>query len=215
MKKSFKILSFLVVAVAAFITSFTFIRVNGADTLFEYSDNNLSITQEGSTLDIILYVPISLNDLNPETSYLKFLDSQENEKTFLFDDASGFNVENDVIYLSFDADIYVMNELIEYKIYNNSNELIVEYLISEEGGETMGGFITQIFETLGDIISGFSTLLVSLFENVVKIFYTAPTGSETIGSLTVVGVLTLVAMGCGLVIWGFKFLRSLIRVKTK
>lgn len=79
----------------------------------------------------------------------------------------------------------------------------------------MGGMITQIFETLGDIIESFSSTLVTLFENVVKIFYTAPTGSETVGSLTVVGVLTLVALGCGLVIWGFKFLRSLIRVKTK
>ena len=79
----------------------------------------------------------------------------------------------------------------------------------------MGGMITNIFETLGDIVSGFSDLLVSLFENVVKIFWTAPSGTETTGSLTVVGVLALVAMGCGLVIWGFKFLRSLIRIKTK
>ena len=75
--------------------------------------------------------------------------------------------------------------------------------------------VTQIFQTLGEIVSGFSDLLVSLFENVVKIFYTAPSGNETTGSLTIVGILTLVAMGCGLVIWGFRFLRSLIKVKAK
>ena len=75
--------------------------------------------------------------------------------------------------------------------------------------------ITQIFETLGDIVSGFTDLVVSLFENVVKIFYTAPSGTETIGSLTVVGTLALVSLGTGLVIWGFKFIRGLIRLRTK
>lgn len=75
--------------------------------------------------------------------------------------------------------------------------------------------VTQIFNTLAEIVSGFVELLVSLFENVVKIFYTAPTGSETTGSLTIVGILALVGLGTGLVIWAFKYIRSLIRIRTK
>lgn len=75
--------------------------------------------------------------------------------------------------------------------------------------------VTSIFTQLGDIISGFASLLVSLFGDVVKIFYTAPSGSNTTGELTVVGILALMGLGTGLVIWGFNFVRRLIRVKTK
>ena len=75
--------------------------------------------------------------------------------------------------------------------------------------------VTQIFSTLGEIASGFASLLVDLFGAVVSIFYTAPTGSETTGSLTVVGILMLIGLGTGLVIWAFKYIRSLIRVRTK
>ena len=75
--------------------------------------------------------------------------------------------------------------------------------------------VTQIFSVLGEIASGFASLLVDLFGAVVSIFYTAPTGSETTGSLTVVGILMLIGLGTGLVIWAFKYIRSLIRVRTK
>lgn len=75
--------------------------------------------------------------------------------------------------------------------------------------------IDQIFSVLGSIAQGFASLLVDLFGAVVSIFYTAPTGSETVGSLTVVGTLALIGIGTGLVIWAFRFIRSLIRVRTR
>lgn len=74
--------------------------------------------------------------------------------------------------------------------------------------------VSSIFSTLGEIISSFASLLVDLFSSVVAIFYTAPTGSETTGSLTIVGTLMLIALATGLVIWAFNFIRRLIRVRT-
>lgn len=74
--------------------------------------------------------------------------------------------------------------------------------------------VSSIFSTLGEIISAFAGLLVDLFSSVVAIFYTAPTGSETTGSLTIVGTLMLIALATGLVIWAFNFIRRLIRVRT-
>lgn len=75
--------------------------------------------------------------------------------------------------------------------------------------------LSAIFEELGNVVSGFSTLITSIFSSVVQIFYTAPTGSNTTGSLTIVGTLMLVGLGSGLVIWGFHFVRNLIRLRTK
>lgn len=75
--------------------------------------------------------------------------------------------------------------------------------------------VNQIFSVLGEIVQGFAGLVVDLFEAVVSIIYTAPTGSETTGTLTVVGVLMLISLGTGLVIWAFRFIRSLIRIRTK
>ena len=74
--------------------------------------------------------------------------------------------------------------------------------------------ITSIFEKLGGIITSFVSMLVSLFQEVVKIFYIAGSGS-TPGELTVVGELALIGLGTSLVIWAFHYIRSLIRVKTK
>ena len=74
--------------------------------------------------------------------------------------------------------------------------------------------VGAIFQTIGEIITAFGTLLVSLFSSVVSIFYTAGSGNDP-GSLKVVGVLGLIGLGTGLVIWAFKYIRSLIRVRTK
>lgn len=79
----------------------------------------------------------------------------------------------------------------------------------------MADFVVQIFNVLKNIIIAFVDLLVDLFENIVGIFYTAPSGDETTGELTVVGTLMLIALGTGLVIWGFNFIRGLIRVRKK
>lgn len=75
--------------------------------------------------------------------------------------------------------------------------------------------VEQIFTTLGNIATGFANLVVSLFNAVVAIFYTAPIGEETTGTLTVVGVLALIGVGTGLVIWAFNFIRRLIHIRTK
>lgn len=74
--------------------------------------------------------------------------------------------------------------------------------------------VVDIFATLGDIVSGFASLIVSLFTSVASIFYTPGVGDAS-GQLTVVGVLMLMSIGTGLVIWGIRFIRSLIRVRTK
>ena len=73
-------------------------------------------------------------------------------------------------------------------------------------------FVSGIFTTLGLIVTQFVTLMTSIFSSVVDIFYT-PGAGEVPGELTIVGVLLLISLGSGLVIWGFNFIRNLIKVK--
>lgn len=75
--------------------------------------------------------------------------------------------------------------------------------------------ITSIFEALTEIVNAFVAMLVNLFSKVVDIFYIAPSGSNTTGSLTIVGTLALIGLATGLVIWAFHYVRSLIRVRNK
>lgn len=79
--------------------------------------------------------------------------------------------------------------------------------------------VEQIFSVLGQIATGFAGLVVDLFNAVVAIFWTAPaegaTGAAANGTLTIVGTLALIAVGTGLVIWAFNFIRRLIRIRTK
>jgi len=70
--------------------------------------------------------------------------------------------------------------------------------------------VSQIFQILGEIASGFASLLVSLFNAVVSIFYIAPTGDETVGQLTIVGILALISLGTSLVIWAFNYIKRLM-----
>lgn len=74
--------------------------------------------------------------------------------------------------------------------------------------------VSAIFNEISTIVSSFVTLLTSLFGSVVEIFYT-PGASGGAGSLTVVGTLSLIGLGTGLVIWAFNFVRRLIRVRNK
>lgn len=69
--------------------------------------------------------------------------------------------------------------------------------------------ITKIFETIGTAISEFLKVLTSGFTNVMPIFY-----NETDG-FTLIGTLTLIGAGVGLVYWLFYFIRSLTRVNIK
>lgn len=70
--------------------------------------------------------------------------------------------------------------------------------------------IESIFGALSSIVNQFTTMLTSLFQNVVGLIY-----NSTTGELTVVGTLLLVGLATGLVIWAFNFIRRLIRVRTK
>lgn len=76
--------------------------------------------------------------------------------------------------------------------------------------------ITDIFTQLGDIVDAFGTFLTSMFNHVIGLFYVTPNPDMQItGGITPLGTFMLLGLGTGLLIWGFGFIRSLIRVKTK
>ena len=72
--------------------------------------------------------------------------------------------------------------------------------------------ISAIFDAISTIVTAFISLLVSLFTQVVSVFYTPGAGNDP-GSLTLVGTLMLISLSTGLVMWGIWFIRSLIRVR--
>lgn len=74
--------------------------------------------------------------------------------------------------------------------------------------------VSAIFEELTTIASDFVSFLVSLFQSVVSIFWTAGSGSDP-GSLTFVGILLLISIATGLVMWALSFLRRMIRIRTR
>lgn len=76
----------------------------------------------------------------------------------------------------------------------------------------MSGFVSGIFETIGEVVTGFASLLVTMFESIVGIFYTVGEGGQ--GEITFVGSLLLFSAGTGLVIWGISLIRRLIRLRT-
>lgn len=72
--------------------------------------------------------------------------------------------------------------------------------------------VSAIFTEIGSIVTAFVTLLGNVFTGVAGLIYTPGSGSDP-GSLTVLGTLLLISLATGLVIWGFYFIRSLIRVR--
>lgn len=72
--------------------------------------------------------------------------------------------------------------------------------------------IAAIFEQMTSIASAFVSFLISLFESVVGVFWTAGTGSDP-GQLTIVGTLLLIGAVVGFAMWGLSYIRSLIRVR--
>lgn len=70
--------------------------------------------------------------------------------------------------------------------------------------------ITPIFGTIAEVISKFADCIKNVFDSVVSLFYVAPTASETTGHLSVLGILLLVAVGTGLVMWAFRMIKGLI-----
>lgn len=65
--------------------------------------------------------------------------------------------------------------------------------------------VTDIFNTIGEVITGFSKVVGNGFTSIVGIFY------QTEGGLTVVGTLALITLGVGVVYWAFRLVMRLIR----
>lgn len=71
--------------------------------------------------------------------------------------------------------------------------------------------LTNLFETLGSIVTAFSGLLKSIFESAIGLIYNSTSGSE---GFTDFGTILLIGIGTGLLIWGLQFLMRYIKVKA-
>lgn len=74
--------------------------------------------------------------------------------------------------------------------------------------------LTVVFNALGSIVTGIVDVISSSFNGVVSLWYTAPTGSGTTGSLTFLGVFSLIAFVVGMVWLAIKFIGGMISLKT-
>lgn len=70
--------------------------------------------------------------------------------------------------------------------------------------------VEVIFEVISEAISSFTTNLLSAVNGITALFYVAPSGTETTGHMTFLGVLLLIAAGIGLVYWAFRTIRGLV-----
>ena len=67
--------------------------------------------------------------------------------------------------------------------------------------------INQVIEVVTSWVTAFTNMFVGIFENLVKIFYTAE------GGITLVGTLALAGLGIGLVYFAYRVIRKLMRLK--
>lgn len=74
--------------------------------------------------------------------------------------------------------------------------------------------LTVVFNALGQIVTGIVDVISDSFSGVVSLWYTAPTGSEATGSLTFLGVFSLIAFVVGMVWLAIKFIGGMISLKT-
>lgn len=74
--------------------------------------------------------------------------------------------------------------------------------------------INVIFTALGDIMTGAVGVISNAFTGVVSLWYTAPSGSNTTGSLTLLGVLSLIAFVFGIVWLAIRFIGGMIALRT-
>lgn len=68
--------------------------------------------------------------------------------------------------------------------------------------------LAQIFQTIADVVAEYTTVIQSVFEGLVEIFY-----NSTTSQLTLLGTLALIAVGVGIVAWAFGLVRSLFRMR--
>ena len=74
--------------------------------------------------------------------------------------------------------------------------------------------LSVVFNALSTIVTNIVELIVDTFTGVIPLWYTAPTGSETTGSLTVLGAFSLIAFVVGMVWLAIRFLGSMISLKA-
>lgn len=66
--------------------------------------------------------------------------------------------------------------------------------------------VADIFKTIGDVIAGYVDAISDMFTSLIAIFYVEGTG------LTLIGTLLLLAVGIGIVVWGFNMVVNLINL---
>lgn len=71
--------------------------------------------------------------------------------------------------------------------------------------------VGTIFSEIANAISEMLSALTNAISGVTELFYVAPTGTETTGHMTFLGVLLLIAVGVGIVYWAFNLIRGLVR----
>lgn len=74
--------------------------------------------------------------------------------------------------------------------------------------------LNVVFNALGSIVTGITGLIGDAFSGVVSLWYTAPSGTETTGSLTFLGVFSLIAFVVGVVWLAIRFIGGMISLKT-
>lgn len=74
--------------------------------------------------------------------------------------------------------------------------------------------INVVFGALSEIMTGVVGVISNAFSGVVSLWYTAPSGSNSTGQLTLLGVLSLIAFVFGIVWLAIKFIGSMISLKT-
>lgn len=74
--------------------------------------------------------------------------------------------------------------------------------------------LNVVFTALPTIVTGIVGIITNCFTGVVGLWYTAPSGSETTGSLTVLGVFSLIGFVVGVVWLAIRFIGSMIALRT-
>ncbi len=65
--------------------------------------------------------------------------------------------------------------------------------------------VAKFWETVVEVITGFTNALIGAFSKLTELFYNSDDG------FTVVGQLLLIGLGMGIVYFAFRFIRALIR----
>lgn len=68
--------------------------------------------------------------------------------------------------------------------------------------------VSDIFGVISEAISSFANTLGTAFSSITSLFWTS---GESGGSFTLLGTLTLIALGAGLVYLAFNIIRGLLR----